>query len=100
MVVSVFEDIGFTYMPGATNKQYMASSSEIDEAKLQDTQFPINNNISVNFRFWKPSEIMANNSRCSLCSVGTYSLFWNSTQCSQRLENAVWFGGTEVNVDK
>ena len=98
--VSKFEDIGFVFRPGSTNVNYQVSSSEIDQRKLQDIEYLINNNISVSFRFWKPGEFMTDDFRCIVCSAGTYSLTWNSTKCNQCLENTDWFGGTEINVDE
>ena len=46
-----------------------------------------------------PDEITVENSTWSVWSAGTYSLTWNSTECNQWMDNAVWFGGSEIYVD-
>ena len=37
--------------------------------------------------------------QCSVCSPGTYSFQWNSTQWKSCMENAVCLGGIEVNIN-
>ena len=49
--MSTFNDIGFVYAPGAQNIQFEASSTEIDQSKVEHLDLPTNNSISVSFTF-------------------------------------------------
>ena len=87
---SSFENIGFIDYPGAQNTTFMASSTEIDQNKVQHIALSTDNSITVTFRYCKPGEFINNNgTTCEECSAGTYSFKWNSTQCTQCMDNAV-----------
>ncbi|CAI2373860.1 unnamed protein product [Moneuplotes crassus] len=86
--------------PGNQDVIITASSKAIDQAKIS-TVFgnPISNNtIEVDTRFCKPGERIVDNI-CNTCSAGTYSFAWNSTECSQCMDDAICSGGTEINVN-
>lgn len=54
--VAEFDDIGFTYSPGATNIQFEATSSEIDAIKTETIDLTTDDSITVDFRFCQPGE--------------------------------------------
>ena len=58
------------------------SSSSIDYDTIQflDPIAYADQIINVNFRWWKPGEIEVG-SIWSHCTIGTYSVTWNSTEC-------------------
>ena len=88
--MSNFTDVSFINFPGAENVKFMASSLEIDQNKAQHYVFPTDNSISVTFRYCKPGEFIDNNGTiCTKCSAGTFSFKWNSTRCTQCMNNAV-----------
>ena len=76
-----FDNLQFEHYPGASNTQYLASCKLIDSDKTAYLDLPTNDTITVSFRFCKPGEAIIDNSTCSPCNAGTYSLTWNSTQC-------------------
>ena len=69
------------------------------KVKYQNFSLPTDNSISVSFRFCKPGEEISIDSTWKQCSAGTYSLNWNSTQCMPCIENSVWLGGTDIEVN-
>ena len=57
-----------------------------------------NNSIELDFRRWKPGEKLSNN-KWEEWSPGTYSLEWDSQECTTCLNDAVCEGGTAINVN-
>ena len=98
--ISTFSNIIADTKPGSANILFQASSKAIDLSKIKDVYFEVNNNIiTTNFRFCKPGEIQQSDNTCALWSPGTYSFYWNSTQCLLCPQNAAWLGGTQIYVD-
>ena len=86
-----FDNVAFISHPGSVNVQFKATSKAIDDDKIQNVfgNTVSNNTINVNFRFCQPGEIITNNNQCQGCSAGTYSLQWNSTECTNCIDDAV-----------
>ena len=86
-----FDNVAFISSPGLVNVQFKATSKAIDDDKIQNVfgNTVSNNTINVNFRFCQPGEIITNNNQCQGCSAGTYSLRWNSTECTNCIDDAV-----------
>ena len=55
--------------------------------------------IKVSFRIWKPGEAQITNNVCEVWAPGTFSLQWNSTFWDNWLNNVVWSGGTDIEVN-
>ena len=49
--ISVFDDIGFSYKPGAQNIKFVANSIKIDQSIVEYLELPTDNSISVSFRY-------------------------------------------------
>ena len=49
--VALFDNLVFSYAPGARNIQFVATSSAIDQSKVSMFSLPTDNSISVSFRF-------------------------------------------------
>lgn len=80
--VATFNDMKFTAKPGAQNVQYGLSSDGLDLQKLI-MQYGLGyaiRNMTVNFRYCRPGEIVRGETICAPCSPGSYSLTWNSTK--------------------
>ena len=99
--IAEFDNIAFVAAPGSTNILYQASSKAIDDDKIQQVfgQSISDNNINVSFRYCEPGEIVTSDNQCRACSAGTYSLDWNSTECTNCVSNAVCNGNVQIAVD-
>ena len=84
-----FDNLQFEHYPGATDTEYLASCDLIDSDKTAYLDLKTNDTITVSFRFCKPGEAIIDNSTCSPCNAGTYSLTWNSTECVPCMDNAI-----------
>ena len=96
-----FGTLRFIARPGTPSILYKAFCKAIDYDKIFDA-FGFNiseNNIDINFRYWKPGEIITEDETCQECNAGTYSLTWNSTVCKNCIDNAVCRGGTQIEVN-
>jgi len=102
--VAEFPDLVFESIPGSTNVKYSLTSSAIDSsvvsAALSNSSNEFNSELEVNFRFCKPGEALTTSNTCRECSFGTYSLFWNSTQCKNCMDNAVCSGTNQIQVEE
>ena len=98
--VTSFDTLQFISTPGLTNIHYRITSKVIDSDKIQNVfgQSISDNNIYVNFRFCQPGEFITSANQCEVCSAGTYSFNWNSTQCESCLSDAVCNGGANIDV--
>ena len=94
-----FSNLQFVYRPGETNIEYLASCDLIDDDKVSYLNLPASSAIDVSFRYCQPGEIEVDNERWAVCSPGSYSFSWNSTECKSWMNNAVWLGGTQVFVE-
>ena len=56
------------------------------------------NDVIVNFRYWKPGEIITGN-YCTQCSEGSYSFIWNSTAWENWLNHAFCLGMEKLSLD-
>ena len=86
--------------PGSINIVYSISPNTIDLDKAKavyggNYTLP---SIIANFRYWKPGEYFYTNQWLSW-SQGSYSLFWNSTLCSQWMANVNCVGDEVINVN-
>ena len=98
---AIFDEVTFISDPGNTNILFDLDSPSIDKTILEKqygTDFT-QEDINVNFRFWKPGEIFQDGIWRE-CSPGTYSLKWNSTECKTCIENVECEGKYIINVDK
>ena len=98
--VVTFNNLRFISIPGSANIHYQITSNVIDTNKIMNVfgQAISDNNIVVNFRFCRPGEFITSSNQCEVCSAGTYSFNWNSTQCDNCLDDAVCNGGTNIDV--
>jgi hypothetical protein len=101
-----FDNLEFISFPGSTNVKYSLTSNLLDSNKIkigldqyQYNSSQFENQLLVSFRFWKPGEIVRNENLCQSCQHGTYSLGWNSTECTNWMENAIWSGEAQIEVD-
>jgi hypothetical protein len=97
--VATFDELTFSYEPGATNVHYIAKSIQLDQITNSNSNHVITKDIYVNFRFWEPGEIKDENGKCSPCPTGTYSLDWNSTKWSKWTDHSTCYGGNEIRID-
>ena len=99
--IAEFDNIAFVAVPGSTNTLYQASSNAIDNSKIQQVfGQPISDNtININFRYCQPGETITSDNQCQECSAGTYSLDWNSTECTSCIDDAVCNGNVEIAAD-
>ena len=98
--VTSFDTLQFISTPGSTNVHYQITSKTIDSDKIENVfgQSISDNNIFVDFRFCQPGEFITSSDQCEVCSAGTYSFVWNSTQCESCLDDAVCNGGANIEV--
>jgi hypothetical protein len=103
--VATFKGITFVDKPGVKNSKFEMTSKALDSLQilygmaLTNSSFSMQNLLHVNFRDCKPGEAERNN-KCYECDYGTYSFNWRSKQCLPWMSDAVWLGGTQINVDK
>ena len=97
--LATFKNLIFIKEPGAQHVQFEATSTSIDMVKNQALNVPFINIIDVSFRFWKPGESQISSSECQEWAPGTYSFHWNSSICESWMNNAVWAGKTEIQVN-
>jgi predicted outer membrane repeat protein len=97
----------FTHSPGAQNIEYNLLSKVLDKEQIkvglsldeEEYQHYLTK-VYVNFRFCKPGEIIFDNgTACTEWSYRTYSFGWNSTQCLDWMDRAVWNGTTQILVE-
>ena len=98
--IATFTNVIANAVPGSSNIFLQASSKAIDSSKVKEVYKTVNENlISVNFRYCEPGEIQTNDNICSSWASGTYSLKWNSTECTLCPQNAVWLGDIQIYVE-
>ena len=98
--VGKFEDIIFYGTPGSYNVKFSLNSKSLNMNILRK-QYGSNyslKDVIVNFRYWKPGEIITGN-YWTQCSEGSYSFIWNSTVWEPWLSNAFWLGMEKVSLD-
>jgi len=98
--VAEFDNFIVSAEPGSEGIEVRATSKAIDDAKVANVfGTSIGSSIiSVTLRYCQPGESISG-IECSTCSAGTYSLFWNSTECTQWVDSAVCEGGAAINVN-
>ncbi|CAI2365451.1 unnamed protein product [Moneuplotes crassus] len=98
--IAIFDDLRLISTPGSSFVKYKVSSRTFETQKLLEVynKSSTDTEILVDFRYCKPGEWQVGD-KCEVCDAGTYSLQWNSTSCTQCVENAVCFGGSQVNVE-
>ena len=97
--LATFKNLIFIKEPGAQHIQFEATSTSIDIVKNQALSVSPINIIDVSFQFWKPGESQISSSKCQEWAPGTYSFYWNSTVCESWMNNAVWAGKVEIQVN-
>ena len=97
--VAEFNNLIFTSSPGAKHIMFRVTSNAIDATKNQAQNLSTFTSIDVSFRFWMPGEAQISSSVCQTWAPGSYSLLWNSTSCENWLNNVVWAGGAELDVN-
>ena len=97
--VATFDNLIAISAPGSSNVKFKASSKAISNSKIIGAfgSSISNNTISFNFRDCKPGEYILDNT-CVECSAGSFSLEWNSIECTSCLENAVCLGKDQISV--
>ena len=92
--VANFDALSVKAEPGSTNMAFRMSSNVINTKKVQEVFNGeiVQQNIFMDFRFWKPGEEI-NVNECHSCSIGTYTLLWNSTQWKDCMDDANWIDG-------
>ena len=86
--------------PGSTNIVFsiVPNTIDLDKARAVYGSNYTLPNIIANFRYCKPGEYFFANQWLSW-SQGSYSLFWNSTLCSQWMTNVNCVGDEVINVN-
>ncbi|CAI2376317.1 unnamed protein product [Moneuplotes crassus] len=98
--VGTFDNLVLQAAPGKTGIEYRAFSKSIDSNLVTRVYGSVNRNlITVDFRWCQPGEMYSGNETCIECPQGTYSLEWNSTQCTTCMKNAVCQGGSKISVN-
>jgi hypothetical protein len=99
--VATFNSLSLLAYPGAKNVKFKISSTAIDSEVLlkQYGTSSFQDPLYVSFRYWEPGEVEQNN-QWEVCSSGSYSLEWNSTECTSWMDNAQCFGGTEIYIEE
>ena len=97
--VATFNNLIFVSSPGSKHIQFKATSNAIDISKNTALGMSTQSTIDVSFRFCKPGEAQISSSVCQTWAPGTFSLQWNSTSWDSWLNNAVWSGGTNIEVN-
>jgi hypothetical protein len=79
---ATFTQTVFNASPGKENVSFRIFSSAInyDMVEFLDSIEGGTQQITINFRWCKPGEIISGNV-CSRCNAGTYSVLWNATEC-------------------
>ena len=98
--IVIMSEVILVSAPGSHNIIFSVNPSSIslDIAKTiygNNYTFP---SIISNFRYCRPGEYSYLNQWLSW-SEGSYSLFWNSTQCEQCMKNAIWEGDEVIKVN-
>ncbi|CAI2367919.1 unnamed protein product [Moneuplotes crassus] len=99
--IAIVDEIIFIDQPGSKNVIFKALTTAIDQAKAS-LAFPdqdFNNDITVDFRFCQPGEEVTDQRTCRECDAGTYSLKWNSTECTKCMDNALCLGSNQISVN-
>ena len=97
--VATFNNLIFVSSPGSKHIQFKATSNAIDISKNTALGMSTQSTIDVSFRFCKPGEAQISSSVCQTWAPGTFSLQWNSTSWDNWLNNAIWSGGTDIEVN-
>ena len=97
--VATFNNLIFVSSPGAQHITFKATSNAIDFSKNKALNISNFSTIDISFRFWMPGESQISSSLWQTWAPGTYSFVWNSTDCQNWLSNAVWAGGTDIEVN-
>lgn len=88
--VADFTDLMFVGKPGSQRVTFSVDSKSLDRSKISQLYgaSAFSSSIFVSFRYCMPGE-QSQNDECLTCSPGSYSFVWNSTQCSNCIDNAV-----------
>ncbi|CAI2365911.1 unnamed protein product [Moneuplotes crassus] len=98
--IGAFDNLVLQAAPGRPGVEYRAFSKSIDESLVTKVYGSVDQNlITVNFRWCQPGEMHSGIETCIECPQGTYSLEWNSTQCTSCMKNAVCQGGNKIAVN-
>ena len=98
--VADFSNLIFVGEPGSQNIMFPIESKILSSTKINEIygSNAFTNAVSVSFRYWMPGEELLNNI-WETCAPGSYSFSWNSTKWENWMNNAVWLGGSEVNIE-
>jgi hypothetical protein len=99
--IATFNNLIAVAKYGSQAVQYQASSKGIDNNKVKQVHkdWVCNNIITFNFRNCKPGESIIDGYKCHECSVGSYSLDWNSPKCISCMDDAVCLGKDEIEIN-
>ncbi|CAI2361155.1 unnamed protein product [Moneuplotes crassus] len=97
--IAMFDNIIMEIDVNHRTANYSITSKAIDKARVADVLSDSfkQEDLIVNFRDCKPGERIINNA-CIECTAGTYSLFWNSTECHDCYLHADCLGGNQVSL--
>ncbi|CAI2368933.1 unnamed protein product [Moneuplotes crassus] len=97
--VATFSDIWFIAKPGSDFVRFKITSKMLDKEKLLAVynKTTTAKECNTNFRYCQPGERQYKN-KCEICSAGTFSLKWNSTECDKCIDNVACRGGAELSV--
>jgi hypothetical protein len=103
--VANFDELIFESKAGTSGKIYTLNSAAIDRDTVhvvttdQEYQEVYSSSLNVSFRHCQPGEQEFSSGLCSVCSYGTYTLEWNSTECISCIDNAICTGGSVIVAD-
>jgi hypothetical protein len=99
--VATFDNLVVVAKYGSHNIKYTVNSKAIDNIKVKEVYGSVssNNTIAMNFRNWKPGESIIGGYSCQECSAGSYSLQWNSPECTSWIEDVVCLGRYQIEVN-
>ncbi|CAI2375821.1 unnamed protein product [Moneuplotes crassus] len=99
--ISLFKELILIGEPGSTTFDFVVSTTSIDKATILQAynKTSLQDPLHVNFRYCKPGEA-DDGLNCNVCGSGSYSLNWNSSECTQCMDNANCLGGTEIHLHK
>jgi hypothetical protein len=103
--VANFDEITFESKAGTSGKIYSLNSAAIDSDTVQvvttdqEYQEIYSSSLNISFRHCQPGEQEFSSGLCSVCSYGTYTVEWNSTECISCIDNAICTGGSVIEAD-
>ncbi|CAI2380520.1 unnamed protein product [Moneuplotes crassus] len=94
---ATFTDLRFISSPGDKEVLFDIESPGLDLTRLKKFMGLITSKRkNYKFRYCKPGEQIINKTTCQICSPGSYSFIWNSTECSKCIQHTTCEGGDEM----